>query len=52
MPRFNLNRLRQLIMAENELGRMDPEIYPTVVVSLGTAAWGAMILLRKARNEL
>lgn len=33
------------------MGAMDPEIYPTVVVSLGTVAWGAMILLRKIRDN-
>ncbi len=44
--------LRGWIVMENKLGSMDPEIYPTVVVSLGTAAWGALVLFRKAKNDL
>lgn len=44
-------RLRQMLQMENRLGALDPEIYPTVVVSLGTAAWGLMVLWRKARAE-
>lgn len=45
-------RLRSFIFRENMRGSIDLEIYPTVVVSLGVMAWGAMILLRKARAEL
>jgi len=46
-----LARLRRMLVIENRLGTLDPEIYPTVIVSLGTAAWGALILWRKARAE-
>lgn len=46
-----MTKIRQWILMENRLGRMDPEIYPVVVVSLGTAAWGAIILTRKAIYE-
>lgn len=47
-----VGRLRSFIFRENLLGSIDPEIYPTVVVSLGVIGWGAMILLRKAHAEL
>lgn len=40
-----------MLQMENRLGSLDPEIYPVVVVSLGTAAWGALVLWRKARAE-
>lgn len=44
-------RVYPWMRTENKLGQLDPEIYPTVVVSLGTAAWGLFVLLRKARTE-
>lgn len=43
-------RLRRWILAENRLGSLDPEIYPMVVVTLGTAGWAALVLLRKTRD--
>lgn len=47
-----VNRIRQWIFTENRLGSLDPEIYPTVVVTLGTVGWGALILMRKFRDQV
>ena len=44
-------RLRQMLVNENSrYGSVDVEVYPLVVVTLGTFGWGALMALRKLRD--
>lgn len=44
-------KLRQVLVNENaRYASADVEVYPLVVVSLGTLGWGAFVLLRKLRD--